>query len=174
MAALILNPDELMFEGYMTHTLGIANLAVRNSLRAQGLGTVHDFTSLTEGDIEDICKIIRRPGGTIPNPAFERGGRNALPVPEHLPNPGIQIGHLHEKRLKMLRYYTFYLQRIQRNFDPNVATMQVLQEIYLLKEVDDEDLKPALPEKLMTMSLSQPVSVMILIQDLAFQHTRKK
>jgi hypothetical protein len=148
MAALILNPDELMFEGYMTHTLGIANLAVRNSLRAQGLGTVHDFISLTEGDIEDICKIIRRPGGTIPNPAFGRGGRNAIPVPEHLPNPGIQIGHLHEKRLKMLRYYTFHLQRVQRNFDPNVATMQVLQEIYLLKEVNDEDLKPALPEKL--------------------------
>jgi hypothetical protein len=148
MAALILNADEQMFDGYMAHVLGIGLLSVRNALRMQGLGTVHDFTSLSEVDIEDICKIIRRPGSTVPNPAFGRGGRNAPPVPEHLPNPGLQIGHLHEKRLKMLRYYIFHLQRIQREFDPNVATMVILQEIYLLKEVDDEDLKPSLPETL--------------------------
>jgi hypothetical protein len=61
---------------------------------------------------------------------------------------GIQIGHLHKKRLKMLRYYMFHLQRIQRNFHPDVATMNILPEIYLLKEVYNEDLKPTLPEKL--------------------------
>jgi hypothetical protein len=48
----------------------------------------------------------------------------------------------------MLRYFVFHLQRIQRDFDPAIATMDVLQEIYLLKEVDDEDRKPDLPEKL--------------------------
>lgn len=134
--ALILNVEEQQFDQYMVDVLGISQVSVRNALRVQGIGTVADFVSLTENDIEDVCKIIRRPGGTIPNPAFGRGGRNAALVPEMLPNPGIQIGHLHEKRLKMLRYFIFHLQRIQRDFDPDVATMNVLQEIYLLKDVD--------------------------------------
>ena len=146
--ALNLNAEEQQFEDYMTNVLGIGQNNVRNALRSQGIATVSDFISLTESDIEDVCKIIRRPGGTIPNPAFGRGGRNAAPVAATIPNPGIQIGHLHEKRLKMLRYFIFHLQRVQRDFDPAVATMDVLQDIYLLKEVDEEDKQPSLPEKL--------------------------
>jgi hypothetical protein len=142
-----MDPEQVQFDAYMANVLGIAQADIRNALRAQGLSTVNDFVSLSESDIEDVCKIIRRPGGTIPNPAFGGGqaGRGQPPV---LPNPGLQIGHLHEKRLKMLRYFVFHLQRVQRNFDPAIATMNTLQEIYLLKEVDDEDRKPDLPEKL--------------------------
>jgi hypothetical protein len=93
----------------------------------QGLGTVADFGALTENDIENICKIIQRPGGTIPNPAFGQVGRGVLAQPPTLPNTGIPIGHLHEKRLKMVRYYMFHLQRIQRDFNPVLASMHTLQ-----------------------------------------------
>jgi hypothetical protein len=48
----------------------------------------------------------------------------------------------------MLHYYTFHLQRIQRQFDPIQATMNILQEIYLLKDVGDEDVKVDMPAKL--------------------------
>jgi hypothetical protein len=42
----------------------------------------------------------------------------------------------------------FHLQRIQRDFDPMVATLFNLQQIYQLKDVDKEDVKPTMPEKL--------------------------
>jgi hypothetical protein len=48
----------------------------------------------------------------------------------------------------MLRYFIFHLQRIQRDFEPAVATLHLLHEIYLLKEVDEEETKVELPAKL--------------------------
>jgi hypothetical protein len=115
----------------MHNVLGIVQADVRNALRLQGLSTINAFNSLSEDDIEDVCKIVRRPGGTIPNPAFGQGaGRGAQPP--MLPNPVLQIGHLHEKRLKMLRYFVYHLHRIQRDFDPAVATMEILQDVYRL------------------------------------------
>jgi hypothetical protein len=129
----------------MVNVLGIAQDEVRTALRAQGLGTVADFATLSESDVEDVCKIIRRPGGKIPNPNAGRGGRGAADL---VPNPGVQLGHLHEKKRKMLRYYIFHLQRVQREFDPIIATMDVLHQIYLLKDVAEETVKVDLPEKL--------------------------
>jgi hypothetical protein len=143
--ALAMNQQQQEFDDYMVNVLGIAQDDVREALRAQGLGTIADFSSLSESDIEDVCKIVRRPGGTIPNPNAGRGGRG---VPDVLPNPGVQIGHLHEKKLKMLRYFVFHLQRVQRNFDPITASMDVLHEVYLLKDVDEETAKVELPDKL--------------------------
>jgi hypothetical protein len=146
---MALNNEQQQFDLYMNNVLGIVQLDVRNALRAQGLTTVNDVTSLSEDDIEDVCKIVRRPGGTIPNPAFGQGARRGAQPPT-LPNPGLPIGHLHEKRLKMLRYFVFHLQRVQRDFDPAVATMDILQDVYRLEEVDEEDQKnPSLPDKLM-------------------------
>jgi hypothetical protein len=71
-----------------------------------GLGTIADFLSFSESDIEDVCKIVRSPGGTIPNPNSGRGG---IGIPNVLPNPGVQICHLHEKKLKMLRYFLSFI-----------------------------------------------------------------
>jgi hypothetical protein len=158
---MALNPDQQQFDDYMIDVLGIAQPEVRAALRAQGLGTIGDFSVLLESDIEDVCRIIRRPGGTIPNPAFGQAaaGRGQPPV---LPNPGLKIGQLHENRLKMvryfvfhlqriqiLRYFVFHLQRIQIPFDPAIATMDVLQQIYLLKEDDADNSKKDLPDKLL-------------------------
>jgi hypothetical protein len=74
---------------------------VKNALRLQGLSSINDFISLSEDNIEDVCKIVPRPGGTIPNPAFGQGaGRGAQPPV--LPNPDLQVGHLHEKDAEIL------------------------------------------------------------------------
>jgi hypothetical protein len=142
MPALILNAEQIQFDQYMSNVLGIAQVEARNALLAQGLGTVLDFNSRTEHNIEDVSKIVRRSGGTIPNPEFEKQpGQGIPPQPAVLPNPGLPIGHLHEKSLKMLRYFIFHLQRVQREFDLVIATMNTLQQVYLLKDVDKEESK---------------------------------
>jgi hypothetical protein len=130
MAAALLNADQQQFDVYMHNVLGIIQPAVRDALRIQGLGTIADFYSLSEQDVEDVCKIIRRPWGTIPNPAFGIPASQGIPPPpQELPNPGLQIGHLHENHLKMVRYFAFHLHRIQRDFNQATATMATLQEI---------------------------------------------
>jgi hypothetical protein len=74
---MALNAEQQQFDAYMANVLGSVQPDVRNALRAQGLSTANDFISLTEANIEDVCKIIRRPGGTIPSPAFVQAGRGA-------------------------------------------------------------------------------------------------
>jgi hypothetical protein len=64
------------------------------------------------------------------------------------PNPGIQIGHIYEKRLKMLRYYLLHLQRIQRPMAVAQATLARLTICYRLKDAEDEEEEVDLPGKL--------------------------
>ena len=67
---------------------------------------------------------------------------------QSLYNPGVLIGHLHEKRLKMLRFYLHHLQRVQRDFDDLFASLATISDIYKLKEEEDEDEDVDLPDKL--------------------------
>jgi hypothetical protein len=45
MAALLLNQEQLQFDLYMANVLGIVQPDIRGALRAQGLGTINDFTN---------------------------------------------------------------------------------------------------------------------------------
>jgi hypothetical protein len=134
------NVNEL--NDYFQNTLGIANNNLRAALNNQGLTAFEDFVSLEDKDIEKICAVIRKPGGVLVNPDA------ALPnQPPVIPNPGLQCGLMLENRLKMLRYYVFHLTRIQRMpVDAAVATLDMINSVYLIKEQDkptEEIEKPA-------------------------------
>ena len=49
----------------------------------QGLETFYELKVLTNDEIESICKVVRHPGGTVPNPNTEDPGQ-----PDSLSNPG--------------------------------------------------------------------------------------
>jgi hypothetical protein len=73
----------------------------RAAIHIQGLQAFDDFLTLTKKYVTNICSNIRKPGGMVPSPARDQ----AAPVagmPPVIPNPGIQQGHIYEKRLKML------------------------------------------------------------------------
>lgn len=130
MAAIATLPDY-----YMLAVLLITSPTACNALANQGLTDYDVFLTLTEKDIGDICSNVRKPGGTIANPALVAGGGQ----PAMIPNPGTPIGYVLEKRLKMLRYYRLHLQRIQRPFDDADATLVRLSSVYTLKEEEDND-----------------------------------
>jgi hypothetical protein len=67
-AALLAELNEYLEEGLL-----IVDAAVRNALNDQGLVSIDDLANLTEKDIANICSNARKPGGTIPNPAFDAG-----------------------------------------------------------------------------------------------------
>jgi hypothetical protein len=110
---------------------------MRFALNGQGLVSFDDLLVLTETDIDQIANAIRKPGGVIPNPAFNPN----FPVPvvlPTLPNPGLPIGHLPVKRLKLLRYYVCHLRRTQRSFNLVEASLDQLTDVYKLKEIEEE------------------------------------
>lgn len=152
---------------YMDTMLLITSVTARTALSNQGLTAYEDFLTLSEKDIGDICSNVRKPGGTIANPALIAGGAQ----PALIPNPGTPIGYVLEKRLKMLRYYMLHLQRIQRPFDAVEATLVRLAEVYVLKEEedneDDDDVK--LPSKLTNID-----KVRVTLEDIDDYLVRKR
>jgi hypothetical protein len=129
---------------YLQNVLLIADINVRNAILGQGINDFNAFRSLKDDDIRLLCANIRRPGGTILNPLA--GGREQ---PPRIPNPGLSLGHVLEMRLKMLCYFVNHLVRVQRQFDPAIATLAKLAEVYQLKDLDDPDDDIPLPARLM-------------------------
>lgn len=140
-------------DNYMIAMLLIADAYTRAAILAQGLNDYDNFLTLTEKDITDICANIQKPGGTVANPAFIAGAAN-VGIPATIPSRGLTIGYVHEKQLKMLRYYILHLQGIQRPFSDATATVMRLTYVYALKETedneDDDDIK-LIPTKLTTI-----------------------
>lgn len=124
--------------GYLNNTLNLSDV-MRAAVNAQGLQSFDAFQGLTDNDIKDICKNVRSPGGMIPDPA------NAG---QQIPNRGVAMGHLHEKRLRMLNYFVNHLVKIQRPFQVGLATLARLLACWRLKEAEDEDVDIDNPEKL--------------------------
>jgi hypothetical protein len=135
------------FNNYLINTIGINVAGATAALNAQGIEGFDDFTILTEDDVSNVCNNVRKPGGTIVNPNFNPA--QPIPgVPPTIPNPGIQLGHVFEKRLKMLHYYCNHMLRIQRPIVANQATIARLTACYRLKDKEDEKEDVELPPKL--------------------------
>jgi hypothetical protein len=64
------------------------------------------FEIATDDFIKDMCKNIRRSGGTLPNPNAEEPGAPAV-----IPCNGVAISPTAEERLVLLAYYVCHLKR---------------------------------------------------------------
>ena len=66
--------------------LGFSDKAAGFITNDQGLDTLDELKVITNDEIESLCKVVRRPGGTAPNPNAGDPGQ-----PDTLPNPGEQV-----------------------------------------------------------------------------------
>ena len=115
--------------------LGFSQDAATYIVNTQGYDTPEDFALLTDDEAGNVCKITRRPGGTVNN---------------HEPNPGISVSMKAENNLKLMCYYFRYKQRTSRALVVNQATVaNVRKYISLAKneknysEPDAPDIKPS-------------------------------
>ena len=117
-----------------------------HSFIAQGLATFSLLREITQDDVHEIVSIIRKPGGTIPNPA------STAARPPQIADPGLKVTYLQEKRLKCLVHYLKTCSRTQRDFEPAEATREKLQETALQREIEEENEKSTIvvPKKLST------------------------
>ncbi|KAL7572975.1 hypothetical protein ACA910_007475 [Epithemia clementina (nom. ined.)] len=116
--AAALAPDQL-YDVFVQGIIGIPDITTRAALHNQGLLGPDTYLQLEHEDIATICANIRKPGGTFPNPQAGFPGQPAM-----VPNPGVTIGFVQQRRLEQLRYYIHHLERIQRVFDVFQATRE--------------------------------------------------
>jgi uncharacterized membrane protein YgcG len=127
---------------YLTNTL-LFPVTLRQAVLDEGVQAIDDFINQTDKDVKNICKNIRSPGGTIANPLAGDPGQ-----PAEIPNRGITVGFVYEKRLRQLRYYRWHLHRIQRPWNAVQASLARLNELWTRFELEEsaKDNEPAYPE----------------------------
>jgi hypothetical protein len=96
---------------------------------AQGLDTLDEFTHLTDTEVENLCKVVRQPGGTIPNPQA-----GAARQPPTINDPGHAISLRAENNLKLMVYFLKYRQRTSRMVEAADLTMNNVRGLRNLKE----------------------------------------
>ena len=136
--------NQAALNNYLENTLLIPQPICR-AINGQGISAIDDLLDLTDQDIKDVCKNIRSPGGTIANPDAAVAGQ-----PPTIPNRGIAVGFVYEKRLRQFRYLRWHIHRVQRDWAVNQATLRHLNQLWMRYELEnsDEDTDPEYPQPL--------------------------
>jgi len=152
-AAAAPNNPGTPFTNYLRDTLLFGD-ALRNAVVAQGLTTIDDLLHYTDDNIQQVCKIITNPGGTVPNPLA--AVRNQ---PPSIPNRGVEMGFIYQFRLRHLRYYRWHLHRVQRPWDAEQANLQRLTQMWERYELEDvaKDSQPDYPSPMTKVDDSKKV-----------------
>eukprot|EP00978_Attheya_sp_CCMP212_P037960 scaffold183518_cov25-Attheya_sp.AAC.1 len=70
---------------------------------------VDELSEITDHEIESLCKVVRRPGGAVPNPNAHVAGQPATYMAR-----GESISMIAESNLKLASYYLCHQERISR------------------------------------------------------------
>jgi ribosomal protein S13 len=118
----------------MFNRIGFTVAAAQVIVDEQGMDTLDEIKLLTDDEIENLCKVIRRPGGTIPGPNLGDAPVN---------NPGTPVNLRAENHLKLLAFYLRHQERASRVV--NVANI-TLETIRTLRELRDFELTYKAPD----------------------------
>ena len=116
--------------------LGFSREAGEFLATTQGYDTLEEFGLLTDDEVENLCKVVRRPGGVMKNPDGDK--------PENVPNPGISVSLRAENNLKLACYYVRWHERTSRAIKPTDVTLTNIRKLRDLKkwEEDHKDAEP--------------------------------
>jgi hypothetical protein len=114
--------------------IGFTNTASQVIVDEQGMDSLDEIRLLTDDEIESLCKVIRRPGGTIPGP-------NPGDAPVN--NPGTPVNLRAENHLKLLAFFLRHQERVGR---VPVAANITLDTIRSLRELRDFELSYKPPD----------------------------
>ena len=112
--------------------LGFTPDAATYIVDTQGYDTAADFAYLTNEQVENVCKVTRRPGGT---------GANGQGV-----NPGTPVSVKAENNLKLMCYYFRYKQRTSRTLVIPQATVANIRAYGNFARNEAEQKDPETPE----------------------------
>jgi hypothetical protein len=116
--------------------LGFSLAAAAAVVDDQGYDSLEALAELTDDTIVDLISTIRKPGGTIPNPAG---------IPPTIPNPGVNVGHRAATNLKLAAFVARHHQRTARPMNNPVQMLGLnhIQSFLGLKNAEDSYTEPA-------------------------------
>jgi hypothetical protein len=117
--------NNAVMRGVMTR-IGFSEAAAQALVEEQGMNELEEIKLLSDDEVESLCKVIRRPGGTVPNPA---GG---APIA----NPGVQVNQRAEGHLKLLAFYLRHQDRVSRTINAPDLTLAVIRTVRELREFE--------------------------------------
>ncbi|KAI2500398.1 hypothetical protein MHU86_14069 [Fragilaria crotonensis] len=117
--------NNAVMRGVMTR-IGFSEAAAQALVEEQGIDSLEEVKLLSDDEIQSLCKVIRRPGGTIP------GAAGAAPVN----NPGVQVNQRAEGHLKLLSFYLRHQERVSRAVNAPDITLAVIRTIRELREFE--------------------------------------
>jgi hypothetical protein len=95
----IITMDAATMRTAFTH-LGCSLVAARAILDEQGINSVDELKIVTDTEIENLCKVVHRPGGQVANPNAAKAGQQP-----QLPNHGESISLQAKLNIKLAAYY---------------------------------------------------------------------
>jgi hypothetical protein len=107
----------------MLQRIGFSAAASQVLVDEQGMDTLAEIQLLSDDEVESLCRVIRRPGGTFPGP-----NPNDAPVS----NPGTPVNLRAENHLKLFAFFLRHQDRVGRT--TNVASI-TLETIRALREL---------------------------------------
>jgi hypothetical protein len=117
--------NNAVMRGVMTR-IGFSEAAAQALVEEQGMNELEEIRLLSDDEVESLCKVIRRPGGTIPNPA---GG-------PPIPAPGVQVNQRAEGHLKLLAFYLRHQERVSRPVNAPDLTLATIRTVRELREFE--------------------------------------
>ena len=109
--------------------IGFVEAAAQALTDDQGIDSLDEIRILSDDDIANLCKLLRRPGGVV------LGAVNAAGNP--VPNPGIQVSARAETNLKLTAFYLRHKVRTGRVVAPADVTLASIRSLRELREFED-------------------------------------
>ena len=122
--------------------LGLSQIAATHITDAdgQGFATLGDFRYLSDTEVENLCRAVRKPGGSIPNPNPGAG------APANIPNPGIPVPTAAENNLKRMCYFLRHRERTSRDTTAPDITLENIRGLIGYRRWEDNHDDPAIPD----------------------------
>ena len=136
--------------------LGFSNEAanyITSNQNGQGMNSLAEFAVLTDDEVENLCKVVRRPGGMMQNPnaaappgADAAAAAAAAAQPAQIPNPGLAVTLRAENNLKLACYFLRYKERTSRAVTADMITLASVRELRPYREWEENHKDVEAPE----------------------------
>ena len=111
----------------MFQRIGFSLTASQVIVDEQGLDSLEEIKLLTDDEIENLCKVVRRPGGTIPG---------ANPGDPPVNNPGTPVPLRAENHLTFLVFFLRHQERVSRGAGAASISLDMIRSFRELRDFE--------------------------------------